>query len=52
MREFEDFTEDLYIPSIGENGVNYTWISKEGMNEAVRSGWMSSPPSRMPRNRP
>lgn len=39
---FEGFTEDLYIPSIGENGIEYTWVDKNLMNEAVLKGYMSS----------
>lgn len=41
---FEPFTEDVYIPSIGEAGeAHYTKIDKELFNQAVMSGWMSGP---------
>lgn len=40
---FKPFTEDLYIPSVGENGMEYTWVDKDLMNEAVFRGYMSSP---------
>jgi len=44
---FTGFTTDVYIPSIktnekGEQEVNYTWADKDGMNEAIFKGYMSS----------
>lgn len=44
MRYFEPFTEDVYIPSIGENmEVKYTKVDKDLFNAAVMSGYMSAP---------
>jgi hypothetical protein len=43
MKIFEPFTEDVFIPSIGEDGIKYTRVDKDLFNEAVLSGWMSGP---------
>lgn len=45
---FIPFKTDVYVPSIGlneegEQEVNYTWCDKDGFNEAVLKGYMSSP---------
>jgi hypothetical protein len=45
---FKGFDTDVYIPSIsmndrGEQEINYTFVSKELANQAVFSGWFSSP---------
>lgn len=40
---FVPFEEDVFIPSIGINGLTYTKVDKELWNEAVLSGWMSGP---------
>lgn len=41
MEEF--FETDMYIPSIGENGVEYTKVDKQLANEAANLGYLSSP---------
>lgn len=43
VKYFEGFGSDVYIPSIGPEGINYTWVSEELADEAVYSGWMSAP---------
>lgn len=44
MKHFEPFTEDVFIPSIGEDfKINYTKVDKDLWNEAVLSYWMSGP---------
>lgn len=39
---FTGFTEDQYIPSIGEQGIEYTKLDKDLLNEAIFKGYMSS----------
>ena len=41
MKEF--FKTDIYIPSIGEKGVEYTKVDKDFANEAANLGYLSSP---------
>lgn len=40
---FEGFKTDMYIPSIKDGEITYTWVGKEGLNEAIFKGYMSSP---------
>lgn len=43
MKYYTPFTEDVFIPSVGENEIHYTKIDKDLWNEAVLSSWMSGP---------
>jgi len=38
---FKGFEEDLYIPSLTEEGIKYTKVDKELANEAVFKGYLS-----------
>ena len=42
QKYFEPIDTDICIPSINENGIAYTKVSKELFNEAVLKGFMSN----------
>jgi hypothetical protein len=50
MKEF--FKTDIYIPSIGEKGVEYTKVDKDFANEAANLGYLSSPDLECPASLP